>query len=113
MNFRVRNLLIIIFLALFAAYFIYEAQDYLYGFSAEIIYPADGQYLESSAVTVRGKVTGAAFITLNGRQILTDESGMFAEELLLAPGINVIDLEAKSRFGEHIRKTSRVVLKYL
>lgn len=70
----------------------------------------NGSTVGNSLVAVSGSVENIAFLTLNGRQIFTNEEGSFLEKLLLAPGYNIITLEAKDRFGRV--KTERLELVY-
>lgn len=111
MSSRVKNLLLFVLIALFVIYFIYEARNLFYGLSVTINYPPDGIALQRSMIPVEGTVKNASFVMLNGRKIYTDESGRFREELILAPGINILTLEATDRFGKTVRDIHRVVVK--
>lgn len=111
MNARVKNLFLFVLIAFFVLYLIYEAKGLLYGLSAEITSPADGATLSQSITHVDGVAHGAAFVTLNGRKIYTDESGRFSEELILASGLNILTLEATDRFGKMVKDTHSVVVK--
>ncbi len=97
-------------MALFALYFLYEAKNLLFGFSAEILHPQDGETLKTSDVRVSGKVFEASRISLNGRQIFTDENGDFSEELILSLGLNIIELEAANKFGRVLRDRRHVMV---
>lgn len=110
MNIRARNILIFVLAALFALYFLYEAKNLLFGFSAKILFPRDGEAFKTSDVRVSGKVFEASRISLNGRQIFTDENGDFSEELILSTGLNIIELEAVNKFGRTIRDRRQVVV---
>jgi hypothetical protein len=50
-------------------------------------------------------------LILNGRAIFTDTGGNFSEDLLLAPGLNRIRLEAKDKFGKQVLIERMAVLK--
>lgn len=91
-------------------YFLYEAKNLLFGFSAEILQPKDGETFQTSDIRVSGKVFEASRISLNGRQIFTDEHGDFSEELILSSGLNTIELEATNKFGRTIRDLRRVMV---
>ncbi|MBI5742516.1 MAG: hypothetical protein HZA25_01600 [Candidatus Niyogibacteria bacterium] len=111
MSSRIKNVALVVLLGFFVLYFIYEAKDLLYGLSAEITYPSDGATLSQSIARVEGRVHGAAFVTLDGRKIYTDESGRFSEEFILAPGLNILTLTATDRFGKIAKDTRSVVVK--
>lgn len=57
------------------------------------------------SVTLTGDTRNIARITLNGRQIFTDETGIFEEVLWLENGYTVATLSAEDRYG---RTTSLV-----
>jgi len=61
--------------------------------------PESGGVVSESVVTITGSAERIAFIRLNGRQIFTDESGVFKEKLPLLPGHNIMELRATDRFG--------------
>ena len=48
---------------------------------------------------------------MNGRPIYTDENGDFEEELILASGLNIIELKARSRFGREFVEKRMVMVK--
>ena len=102
--------MIFVLATLFALYFLYEAKDLLFGFSAEILYPQAGEAFKTSDMRVSGKVFEASHISLNGRQIFTDENGDFSEKLILFTGLNIIELEAVNKFGRAIRDRRYVVV---
>jgi hypothetical protein len=108
---KIKNVALVILLGFFVIYFIYEAQDLLYGLSARILYPPDGALVTNSVIQVEGQVKGAAFINLNGRKIYADERGNFKEEFILADGLNILELTAQDRFGKVVKDTHSVVLK--
>jgi len=112
MNTKIRNILIGLVVFLFAVYFFYEASNLLYGFSAKIFYPKDGEVFFKSHIEVSGQVNNASFITLNGRKIFTDEKGFFTESLILAPGINIIELSAEDRLHRTTKDKRTVVVNF-
>ena len=108
---RIRNILIAFILILFTTYFFYEASNLIYGFSVKIFYPENGGVLSTTHVTVSGQVSNASFISLNGRDIFTDDKGIFYEDLILAPGINIIELSAEDKFGRIVKERRSIVVK--
>ena len=74
-----------------------------------ITFPSSGLTVFKSIVFVEGKIERAAHITLNGRQIYTNESGELRERVLLAEGYNVIELKASDRFNRTAKKILKVV----
>ena len=94
-----------IFLSLYA---VYQTRALVGGPELFVAEPKNGSNFSSPEIVVSGKAQNISFITLNGLQIFTDEAGNFARRLVLAPGYNVITLEAKDKFNRSIRKTIQV-----
>ncbi len=59
--------------------------------------------------SIEGVVSNASFITLNGRSIYTDEHGVLKERVLLAEGHNILQIEARDRFGRTAKKVLEIV----
>jgi len=62
-------------------------------------------------VLLRGSAERIAGLTVNGRQIFTDEAGTFQDSLLLLPGYNVITVAAKDRFNREVTEILHVIFK--
>lgn len=88
-----------------ASYSLFAFRHYLIGPSITIFSPTNGEVVETSLVTLRGKTSNISRLTLNGRQIFTDEDGHFAEQLLLASGYTILEVSAKDRFDRVEKKT--------
>ena len=100
---RGRRYLFIIFLVLFI-YAIWNGRNLILGPKIDIIEPNNGATVEVNPVPLKGIIQNASFISLNGRQIFTDNLGVFSEEVGLYPGYNVITLEVTDRFGKRALK---------
>ena len=94
---------------LLSLYAYYQSREYLRGPLLTIVTPTDGAVFSSPLITLSGTAENVAFFTLNGRQIFTDESGRFSEQLLLQEGYTIITLEAKDRFGHRAEKRLELV----
>jgi hypothetical protein len=60
---------------------------------------------------VVGEAKNVSYLSLNGRQIFTDESGTFSEKLLLPYGYTIMTLKARDRFGRSRTYTLELVYK--
>ena len=60
-------------------------------------------------VTLTGEAKNIVKLTLNGREIHTDEHGNFREELVLENGYTIMTLYAEDRFGRSISLTREYV----
>ena len=88
-----------------------QSREYLRGPVIAISEPENGISFAAPLITIAGRAENAAFLTLNGRQIFTDEQGSFRERLLLQEGYNILAIDAKDRFGRIARKTLELVHK--
>jgi len=104
-------LLSTILIAVIVGYGYFEARRYLTGPEMIIDYPANGSTLYDDLLTIEGRARNVSRLTLDGRQIFTDEHGVFKERLVLATGYNVILAQAEDRFGRSTNTKLEVVLK--
>lgn len=96
----------LIALVIVGGYVAFQARGIIAGPQILVTSPENGATLSQSLVTIRGTASAITHLTLNDRPIHTDTEGNFEEELLLAPGYNVLSVEAKDRFG---RETTQVL----
>ena len=100
------------FLCILLVFFIYrQARDVRTGGTIAITKPADGATLFEPLVTVAGTAKKISFMYLNGRQIFSDENGLFEESLLLAPGYTIITLSAQHIFER--KREERISVVYV
>jgi len=57
---------------------------------------------------VSGIAEIGADVSINNQAVLTDSSGQFTENLILSPGLNVIEVQASNKFGK-ISKVARTI----
>jgi len=95
----------------FIGYLLFRFQDFWRGPDLAIFEPEEGATLSSSHALVEGRSRAVASLLLNGRPIYTDENGDFKEELILASGLNIIELKARSRFGREFVERRMVMVK--
>lgn len=88
-----------------------QSREYLRGPVLTIEEPLDGSSSTTSLIALVGHARNISFLTLNGRQIFTNEQGNFKESLLLQNGYNIMTLEAKDRFGHQVEKRLELVYK--
>lgn len=98
-----------LFLLLLLIFVYHQTRGLLVGVSISIESPKNGALVHESLLTVKGTAKKVAFISLNGRQIFTDENGVFEESLLLAPGYTIITLSAEDTFKRTVQKQIEVV----
>mgnify|MGYP001617293862 CR=1 FL=1 len=71
--------------------------------------PTNGATVHEPLLSIAGEIANAAFITLNGRELLTDKNGDFSERILLSPGYNLFTIAAEDTFGRMEEKTIEIV----
>jgi hypothetical protein len=89
----------VILLVGLAAYSAFQARAYLQG--PRIVIEETKQNGELLALS--GTAERIAFLTLQGKQIYTNEYGVWQETILLNPGYNIIEVAAKDRFGREVK----------
>ncbi len=106
-----KNKVIAIVCAILVLYVVFQARNLILGPRIAFIAPLDGETLSGPVIEVRGTATNVSFITLNDKQIFVNDNGEFKERLLPSPGLVILTLKAKDRFGrEKIEQAQIVVL---
>lgn len=95
-----RKLLLGGVITVFAGYLAFQLKGFVFGSDLVIFSPDNGSHIQSSRVVVRGKAVGMSFLSLDGRNIFTDDKGSFEEELILPYGLNIIRIIGEGRFGK-------------
>lgn len=86
-----------------------QSREYLRGPVITILEPLNGSVSTTSRMTLIGTVHNAAFLTLNGKQIFTDERGRFRELLMLHEGYTIMSIAGRDRFGKTAEKRLELV----
>ncbi len=96
------------FVLLVLAYAYYEAQNMLYG--PQIALEQEGAItVYEELIEIRGTVKNVVEITLSGRPIFIDDTGLFTEKILLAEGLNRFIFEARDKFNHTQKEVLEVV----
>ncbi len=101
----------IIIFCVITGYSYYQSRNLMAGPKLEIESPVNGAVMASSTALVTGKTQNISYVTLNGRQIFTDESGNFSMNILLLKGYNTVTVSAKDKFGRSISKSIQLIYK--
>ena len=94
-----KKLILVLVGLLILGYGLWQARDFLGGPKIYIENPKEGETIEKELITINGMVEDVTRLTLNGRAIFIDEAGKFEEEILVNPGVNIIELRAEDKFG--------------
>jgi len=71
----------------------------------DVLEPNSDQTVASSSIVVSGKGEIGAAVFINNQPVLTDSAGEFTENLLLSPGLNIVEVSEKNKFN----KISKIV----
>ncbi len=103
-------LVLFIVVSVIGSYAYNRTKEFVAGPSIVISSPLDGAVLDGKFVNITGEAQNIAYLSLNGRQIFTNEEGVFDEPLLLYPGYNIISLQANDRFERTVEKSARLMV---
>ena len=101
---------IVFFFLAIAVYSLFQARFLIIGPRVSVTTPRDGSIADTDVVTMQGVAKNAAWLSLNGRQIFTDEDGNWSEKLVISEGQSVMTVQAKDRFGRETEKKVRIYL---
>lgn len=105
-----KQLLWIVLGLIFVSYCLFQARYLILGPSVTIESPIDGQIVTDPIVEIVGRARNVAWISLNDRQIYTDEEGHWKEKLILSPGLSIMTVKARDRFGRNTQTSVRIIL---
>jgi hypothetical protein len=104
-----RQSLLFIVGVLFLAYVLFQGRYLILGPGIKITSHEDGAIATTSAITLSGTARNAAWLTLNSRQIFTDEKGAWKEKLILSEGQSIITVRVRDRFGREAEESLRLL----
>ncbi len=107
----VKAIFIALIVIAIAGYSYFQARNLIKGPQVSITSPSNGTTLGNPMVTVSGTAKNISFITLNNRQIFVDDNGNFKEDVLLSPGYNTWELQAKDKFGRVVTKNIELIFR--
>ena len=94
----VRKKVVLFVFAVIVIYAIWNGRHLILGPQIDIISPEDGARVTRETLTIKGVIKNGSFISLNGRQIFTDQEGLFSEEILPYHGYNIVEIIIEDRF---------------
>ncbi len=118
MNTSAKKILKIVCLSIFFLFIIiyafFSSYDLIFGVKIKNINIngqgiVDGTKVTESVQKITGNAKNAITLTLNGREILIDQTGNFEESIVLLPGYNIINISAKDKFGNSDEKNYQLI----
>ncbi len=102
-------LITLLVIVLFGGYVYFQSYNLIEGPIVDVSAPSNGKSVTKPLVEIEGVAKNISYITLNDRQIFTDEEGVFKEKLLLLYGYNLITISAKDRFGRNTKEVLEII----
>lgn len=96
---------------LLALYILFQARFVILGPRVWIDSPMDGAVVTEPIITLSGRASNAAWLTLNGTQIYTDQEGLWSEKLPLSEGPSIMTVRVRDRFGRESEKRITIILR--
>ena len=66
----------------------------------EVTEPNSDINVSGSNIVLTGRTEIGADVSINNQTVLVDKNGFFAENLVLSPGLNVIEIKSLNKFGK-------------
>ena len=76
----------------------------------EIIAPKE-EVTTLAEITIEGKTLGTAIVEINGQIVTVDDKGYFKQKTTLNEGVNLFEIDAKSRMGKQSTKQVKILKK--
>ena len=111
LSFSSKQWLFIGFLLLIFLYSLFQARFLILGPQIKIIYPKNGTIVSTGLILVEGTAKNVSWISLDDRQIFTNEQGYWKEKLILSSGVSIITIKARDRFGRNSEKSVEIFAK--
>lgn len=70
--------------------------------------PSDALSTTSRLITIRGTTAPGATITVNGQEFVPDARGAFTKDIVLVPGVNIIEFEAHTKHSRTTKVIRRI-----
>ena len=91
-------------------YGMFQAKNFILGPKIEIFTPTNGISTDDERLEITGKADRITYIEMNGRPIEVTPTGNFDEKLILIPGYNIININARDTFGRVVNRKIELIL---
>src|SRR3989344_7282188 len=103
-----KYLILIILSILLVLYAMYQARFLIQGPQIVVTSHQNGFSVGGHLITIEGLARNASWLSLNDRQIFTDESGAWSERVVVPSGGSVIKVRATDRFGRETTENIQI-----
>lgn len=101
--------IIALFFLFIILYGFLRSKNLIFGVKIAQVNLIDGATLTKEIIKITGNAKNAIHLTLNNREIFIDSNGNFEEDFALLPGYNIINIQAKDKFGKSDEKNYQVM----
>jgi len=98
-----------LFFAFILIYSVFGAKHLIFGIKIENVNIQDGAIVQDSVLHITGMAEDAINLTINGREITIDQSGLFDDTIALLPGYNRVSIRALDKFGYTDEKNYQLI----
>ncbi len=102
---RIRLGIILVIALGLVSYGAFQARNLALGPVISISEPENGSVSSTTEITISGTAKNVTLMTLDGRQIFTDENGNWSEDIILSKGYNIVTIYGRDKFGKETTKT--------
>lgn len=107
---KAKHLVFFFFIAfIFGGYFLYQLKNYFWGPKIILNNLTEWNLTNNDFFEIQGSTKNISDFFLNGRKVFINGVGDFKENLVLAKGLNILQIKARDRFGNKIEKYYYVV----
>ncbi|MDA8596989.1 hypothetical protein N9L26_01490 [Candidatus Pacebacteria bacterium] len=93
---------------LLTAYVVFQARVFIAG--PQVSLTSDLNTIQTDRqITMKGLAENITEISINGREIVTDEAGNFSESIVLENGYTIVRIDAYDRYGRQTTLTREFV----
>lgn len=111
LSFLTRYLIIILSVAIFTVYLIWQVHGVSQPPKLIIYSPAEGSFTTELNILVQGETEKESHLTINGQEVMPDDNGRFESSVDLTTGVNTITIAAVKKHGKTTTETRHVVVK--
>lgn len=109
-NLKPKYWFLVVLFVFLLSYSIFQARFIILGPKLLVTSPSSGATVDSPVVMIEGQAKNVAWLSLNDRQIFTDENGNWSEELIVTEGISIMTIKALDRFGREVKRSIEIYL---
>jgi hypothetical protein len=111
-----KNLKSILKIVIIGAFFLFiilygflRSRSLIFGVKITEVNLIDGATVTEEVIQIKGNAKNALHLTLNNREISINSAGNFEEDFALLPGYNIINIQAKDKFGKSDEKNYQLM----